>query len=108
MSYELRDFNDPKYKKWRIAVFIRDNFACRLCGIFGPLAKLQAHHIQRWADFPLLRYVIKNGITLCSGCHGLVTGNEESYAERFINMVNKPVKRSDVDAALIIQRKLLK
>lgn len=40
---------------------------------------LHAHHIQRWADHPTLRYVVGNGITLCKQCHKKVTANEESY-----------------------------
>ena len=57
---------DP-YKKWRQAVFERDNYTCQECGQMGCV--LNAHHIQSWKDFPELRYDIDNGVTVCVSCH---------------------------------------
>lgn len=56
-----------EYKAWRVNVFKRDGYQCQDCGQHG--GNLIAHHIQRWADFPELRYEVSNGITLCAGCH---------------------------------------
>lgn len=60
--------HNPDYKEWRISVFKRDDFTCRLhneeCS-----GQIQAHHIFRWIDYPELRYIINNGITLCQFHH---------------------------------------
>lgn len=93
---------DPKYKKWRATVYRRDGFRCRMpnCGKRG---KIHAHHIQRWADTPTLRYAVDNGVTLCKGCHALVTGNEGSYEALFMRLV-APV-RNDILIELMLSRR---
>lgn len=59
-----RDSNE--YKQWRNKVYERDNYMCVQC---GSKLKLNAHHIKSWKNYPLLRYEISNGITLCEKCH---------------------------------------
>ncbi len=80
-----RDWNDPQYKKWRIAVFKRDRFKCKRC---GSRAKLQAHHIRSWADAPDIRFVLSNGITLCKKCHDQIKGQEEGWAAICTALIN--------------------
>lgn len=58
--------NDKLVSIWRKSVFKRDNYQCTEC---GTKEKLQAHHIDRWIDSPMLRVVVDNGVTLCSDCH---------------------------------------
>ena len=55
-----------EFKLWREAVFKRDNFTCQKTNIGG---KLNAHHINNFAEFPKLRFVIDNGITLSEKMH---------------------------------------
>jgi hypothetical protein len=59
--------HDRIYLEWRNGVFERDNYTCQACGQIG--GDLQAHHIRSWAEYPDLRYVIDNGLTLCIPCH---------------------------------------
>ena len=58
---------DHLYVKWRTAVFVRDDYTCRNCGVIGTT--LHAHHIKHWSKCPELRYTVSNGVTLCFSCH---------------------------------------
>jgi hypothetical protein len=80
-----RDFNDPEYIKWRKQVFRRDGYKCRMPNCCGK--KLEAHHIDRWVDNPLLRYEVANGITLCKQHHKLVTGRELEFKPFLLNLL---------------------
>ena len=76
-----RCLNNRKYKKWRMTVFMRDNFTCQFCGIrchigLGKCIYLEAHHIKSWNQYPELRFDINNGITLCKDCHNLTKGRQ--------------------------------
>ena len=59
--------NSLEYKLWREAVFKRDNWICVWCRKIG--GKLNADHIKPFALFPVLRFAIDNGRTLCIDCH---------------------------------------
>ncbi len=56
-----------EYTEWRTAVFEQDDYTCQDCGEKG--GELNAHHIFQWAWFPLFRYLVWNGKTLCVKCH---------------------------------------
>jgi hypothetical protein len=53
---------------WRDYIWWRDKAACRNCGLTGPEARLEAHHIQ-----PVAQGGIEcdpdNGALLCHECH---------------------------------------
>ena len=69
---QIKVRNSIEYKNWRDIIFKRDKYTCRECGARngnGKRVVLNAHHIHSFADFPSLRFVIENGITLCRGCH---------------------------------------
>lgn len=59
----------PGYAEWRTAVYKRDGFLCQCCKDKAN-NKLNAHHIESYANNPELRTAIENGITFCEGCHG--------------------------------------
>lgn len=54
-------------KAWRIAVFERDNYTCRMCGQIG--GRLEADHIWPVALKPEIALLLENGRTLCQSCH---------------------------------------
>lgn len=74
-------YNTDEYKAWRRAVFVRDGFACVLCGMPGP--GLAADHIKALskikADYGISSvegalactelWDVDNGRTLCESCH---------------------------------------
>lgn len=65
-----------KYVRWRLEVFLRDNWTCQFCGKrncigLGKSVYLEAHHIKSWTKYPMLRYITNNGITLCREDHKL-------------------------------------
>lgn len=81
-----RNFKDPIYKEWRKKVYTRDSFKCQWPGC-GQTKKLNAHHIQPWAQFPGLRFEPRNGITLCKAHHKMITGMEDIYMAVFLRIV---------------------
>jgi len=66
-------YGRQEYTDWRAAVFCRDDYTCQHCKKRG--GSLHAHHIEGWGASPDLRYVIKNGTTLCADCHSTVHGH---------------------------------
>jgi len=81
-------YNDMgKYARWRKAVFERDDYTCVECDKRG--GTLNAHHIEPWATNVRLRYVLRNGVTLCVKCHRYVHWDERirmaSYNRLFGN-----------------------
>lgn len=56
-----------KYVEWRTNIFEKDYYVCQCCG--KRSSRLNVHHIKSFANYPNLRFDIKNGITLCTSCH---------------------------------------
>jgi len=63
-----RKDKDVQYIYWAKEVKNRDNWKCRLLSS-DCKGRLESHHIFKWKDYPELRYVITNGITLCQFHH---------------------------------------
>jgi predicted restriction endonuclease len=89
----FRHYQDPLYKAWRKQVYKRDDHTCQWPGC-SIKKKLNAHHIKRWADFPALRFIVDNGITLCYYHHKMIKDMETLYESAFYQIVhnkkNKP------------------
>ncbi|MGE5634422.1 MAG: HNH endonuclease [Deltaproteobacteria bacterium] len=61
---EDNPFNDLYY--WSREVRIRDGHKCIIC---SKTRHLTSHHLLNKAKYPLLKYNINNGISLCFNCH---------------------------------------
>src|SRR5690348_15761199 len=84
-DWSSRDHRSPEYMAWRLYIRKRDNYTCQM-----PLCKTKsgcvAHHIQRWADYPTLRFDKNNGILLCKEHHAEVKNKEDAYAPLFMQI----------------------
>jgi hypothetical protein len=63
-----RKDQDYAYRCWVLGVRGKDNWKCRLLSSECK-GRLESHHIFNWIDYPELRYVLTNGITLCHFHH---------------------------------------
>ena len=65
--------NDPLYFKWRTKVFKNDNYICQKChkrkNKNNKYKKINAHHIEGYAENSNIRLDKNNGITFCFSCH---------------------------------------
>lgn len=86
-----RNFQDPQYKKWRSKVYARDNHTCQWPNCTTK-NRLNAHHIKTWSEYPSLRFLEDNGITLCSKHHKLIRGIESYYEAVFLSIVQNNKK----------------
>lgn len=68
----------------------RDGESCRNCGRSKTI--LEIHHIKSWKDYPNLRFVPSNGISLCNDCHKKA-GRLNGSLGRPRGAVDDPVKR---------------
>lgn len=73
-----------KLRQWRAAVFKRDNYTCQKC---NSADNLLAHHILKKEEYPEIKYLVENGITLCQTCHNKLAWHEEEYIPEFLNIV---------------------
>jgi len=94
-----------EFKNWRESVFERDDYTCWICERKGE--KLHPHHLKKWSDYPKLRFVVSNGLTLCEFCHKIYTsfgknkavmiepqkgefvGTEDGYIPKGIRLINE-------------------
>ena len=79
----------PLHKQWRRDIVKRDNYECQICATVKE--PLHANHIKKFIDFPDLRLIQTNGITLCANCHiKKVTGHESEWESYFnFNLITR-------------------
>lgn len=82
---------DSAYREWRISVYRRDKFICKI-GNEDCKGRIEAHHILGWTEFPELRYEINNGITLCHSHHP----RKREEEKRLVNYFNELVSVSKI------------
>jgi hypothetical protein len=83
---DIHSLNNPLYKKWRMKVFTRDNFKCKIADKNCD-GQLEAHHILRWSEFEELRYEVNNGITLCHFHHPRKIKDEMKLSPYFKDLI---------------------
>ena len=59
---------DGQYREWMFSIKNRDGWKCRLFND-DCSGRLESHHIFNWIEYPELRYILTNGITLCAFHH---------------------------------------
>jgi hypothetical protein len=89
-----RHFDDPLYKNWRNSVYKRDKYTCQWPGC-SKKNNLNAHHIKTWSEYPSLRFVVLNGITLCKYHHKMIRGSESYYEAVFYSIAKKNTVTDD-------------
>ena len=70
-----------QYKEWRESVWHRDDYICCKCCVVSH--DCNSHHVFNFAEYPILRLDIRNGITFCKSCHQL-------FHAQFWNKHNTP------------------
>lgn len=59
-----------KSNRWRRRVLSRDAYTCKCCGAKSNNKRgLIAHHLWSFTRYWKKRFLVSNGITLCSSCH---------------------------------------
>ena len=77
----MRQLRQSKeYRKWRLTVLARDNFACQGCGDVG--GELHVHHITPVIVDVKRIFDLTNGVTLCVECHKQVHRNYKPKSKR--------------------------
>lgn len=82
----IKAINSEPYRNWRKKIFERDNYICQICG--QKKDWIEANHIKTFANYPLLRFEVSNGITLCKSCHRFIIHKERNYEWLFNGIVN--------------------
>ena len=75
------------YDNWRMQVWMRDEFKCRIANQDCE-GRLEAHHILSYTKFVELRYEINNGITLCHAHHPRKRAEEKRLVPIFKELLS--------------------
>lgn len=71
------------HEAWRSYIFTRDRHACRWYERPVHEGCLDPHHIFHKSRYGVLRYDVRNGITLCRKCHSYIGFGGEREFEIF-------------------------
>lgn len=85
-------------RDWSNLVIQRDHGCCQHC---NSAARLEAHNLWPQGWFHHLRYLPRNGVTLCHSCHASVQRNTEVAPDQFrwlitdVQSINADIERDD-------------
>ena len=74
-----------EWKDWRSAVFSRDNFTCKECGLKD--CYIEPHHIVPIRIDEDKIFQVENGITLCRPCHVKTFWKELEFVGRYSDFI---------------------
>lgn len=77
------------YKEWRLKVYKRDSYRCKMPGCNSNSRDIAAHHILTKKKYPNKAYEVCNGITLCRKCHEKTFGKEELFVNLLVRVIQK-------------------
>lgn len=84
-------YQSKEHKRWRKAVFSRDNFTCQYPNC-GSRKGIESHHIKPISKHKEVSTNVSLGITLCQECHEKTFGCEEQYEEMFMKIIEAKSK----------------
>jgi hypothetical protein len=85
---ETEDITDSaEYKQWRLNVYKRDSYRCKMPGCGSDTRDIAAHHIFPKKQYPDKAFNIDNGITLCRKCHEKTFGKEMMYINSLVRVI---------------------
>lgn len=64
---------------YRVIAWKKKVLSAGRCERCGSEERLEAHHIIKWADYPLGRFDVANGECLCHSCHTQEHIDDPSY-----------------------------
>lgn len=62
---------DPRWQKFRLFIFERDNYKCRCCN--NDKEQLHTHHLYYLPNTMAWDYDAEGVVTVCSTCHEILT-----------------------------------
>ncbi len=77
---------ERQHSDWSKLIIERGGHECKKCGVNE---RLEAHHIWPQGWYPHLRYILKNGITLCRPCHEVAFHSTEITPGQFLELTNE-------------------
>ena len=86
-GYSKSQHKGTEYNEWRMAVYKRDGFKCKISNE-DCISEIEAHHILSFTKYPELRYEINNGITLCRKHHPRKMVEEVRLAPVFQDLIS--------------------
>lgn len=81
--------DSAEYKEWRIRVYKRDGYRCKMPNCYSNSRDIAAHHIFPKKKYPEKQFDLDNGITLCRKCHEKTFGKEEQFIDALVRIVQK-------------------
>ena len=79
--------DSAEYKHWRMKVYKRDGYRCKMPGCYSQSRDIAAHHIYPKKKYPQIQFETSNGITLCKPCHEKTYGREEQFITMLVRVV---------------------